>query len=130
MQIVVHRITASGEDGFCLNKTRSHFLRDKPMTVKTLSAGTPTREHSKFKALRLAVWRRRWLYLLIAPSVIYFIIFKYGPLWNAQIAFRDFKPLLGILGSPFVALENFQTFINSYYFTELLTNTIFFSIRS
>ena len=65
---------------------------------------------------------------LMLPTLIYFVIFKYGPLWNAQIAFKDFKPLLGVLGSPWVGFKHFETFINSFYFTELITNTIIFSV--
>ena len=53
-----------------------------------------------------ALWRNRWLYLLMTPSLLYFLIFKYIPLWNAQIAFKDFKPLLGVSGSPWVGLSS------------------------
>jgi len=80
------------------------------------------------KNLWRAIRRYRWLYLLMLPTLIYFVIFKYGPLWNAQIAFKDFKPLLGVLGSPWVGFEHFQTFINSFYFTELIRNTLIFSL--
>jgi putative aldouronate transport system permease protein len=64
----------------------------------------------------------------MTPTLIYFAIFKYGPLLNAQIAFKDFKPLLGVWGSPWVGFKHFETFINSFYFTDLLTNTIIFSV--
>jgi putative aldouronate transport system permease protein len=74
------------------------------------------------------MWRQRWMYFLMLPTLIYFVIFKYGPLWNAQIAFKDFKPLLGVWGSPWVGFKHFETFINSFYFTELMTNTIIFSV--
>ncbi len=83
-----------------------------------------TRTRDKWRA----VWRNRSLYLLMAPTLIYFVVFKYGPLWNAQIAFKDFKPLLGVWGSPWVGLEHFETFINSFYFSQLMVNTIFFSV--
>ncbi len=83
---------------------------------------------ARFQNVRRSVWRHRWLYLLMAPTLIYFVIFKYVPLWNAQIAFKDFKPLLGVWGSPWVGLEHFETFINSFYFSQLIINTIFFSM--
>jgi len=70
----------------------------------------------------------RWVYLLMLPTFVYFVIFKYGPLWNAQIAFKDFKPLLGVLGSPWVGFEHFKTFIDSFYFTQLIRNTLIFSL--
>ena len=71
--------------------------------------------------------RHRALYLLALPSIAYFIIFKYVPLWNAQIAFKDFQPLDGVLGSAWNGLTNFRDFFNSYYFTELIRNTILYS---
>ena len=100
------------------------------MAVKTLALPSKVRSTDKFNIRRLlrTMWRQRWLYFLMLPTLIYFAIFKYGPLWNAQIAFKDFKPLLGVLGSPWVGFKHFETFINSFYFTELMTNTIIFSV--
>jgi putative aldouronate transport system permease protein len=74
------------------------------------------------------LWRYRWLYLLMLPTLVYFLVFKYGPLWNAQIAFKDFKPLLGVWGSPWVGFKHFETFINSFYFEDLIRNTLIFSL--
>lgn len=73
------------------------------------------------------VWRHRWIYVLVSPTLLYYLVFKYVPLYNAQIAFKDFRPLLGVEGSPWVGLQNFETFVNSFYFSQLITNTIFFS---
>jgi putative aldouronate transport system permease protein len=50
------------------------------------------------------------------------------PIWNAQIAFKDFMALDGVLGSPWVGLQNFRDFVNSYYFWELIRNTVMYSI--
>jgi putative aldouronate transport system permease protein len=79
------------------------------------------------KAFGRSLWRHRWLYLMMAPTLLYFLIFRYGPLWNAQIAFKDFRPLLGVLGSPWSGFENFRAFIESFYFDQLIGNTVFFS---
>ncbi len=98
------------------------------MTIKPLSSKIPTISKFDFKKSLRVMWRQRWLYFLMLPTLIYFAIFKYGPLWNAQIAFKDFKPLLGVVGSPWVGLKHFETFVNSFYFTELMTNTIVFSV--
>jgi putative aldouronate transport system permease protein len=101
---------------------------ESKMTIKTIPAAASTAEKSAIRKLAYALWRNRWMYMLMTPTLIYFLVFKYGPLWNAQIAFRDFKPLLGVTGSPFVGFKHFQSFINSYYFGELMVNTIFFSL--
>jgi putative aldouronate transport system permease protein len=102
------------------------------MTLKTVPKEIPSLAKLKLNLdinkMWRSIWRRRWLYFLMAPTLVYFVVFKYGPLWNAQIAFKDFKPLLGVLGSPWVGFKHFETFINSFYFTELLTNTIIFSL--
>ncbi|MBN1451238.1 MAG: sugar ABC transporter permease [Anaerolineales bacterium] len=98
------------------------------MTLKTLPSKLPLTDRFNFRNIFRSIWRQRWLYFLMLPTLIYFLIFKYGPLWNAQIAFKDFKPLLGVMGSPWVGFKHFETFINSFYFTELLTNTIIFSL--
>ncbi len=71
--------------------------------------------------------RHSAVYLILLIPVVYCIIFKYLPIWNGQIAFKDFKPLKGIWGSEWVGLENFITFFNSFYFWELLRNTLFYS---
>jgi putative aldouronate transport system permease protein len=100
------------------------------MTVKTLSLPSEARAGDRLtiKSLLRTMWRQRWLYFLMTPTLIYFAIFKYGPLWNAQIAFKDFKPLLGVWESPWVGFKHFETFINSFYFTDLMTNTVIFSV--
>lgn len=100
------------------------------MTTKVLPlpSDIPSTDRFTFKKLLRAMWRQRWLYFLMLPTLIYFVIFKYGPLWNAQIAFKDFKPLLGVWGSPWAGFKHFETFINSFYFTSLMTNTLIFSV--
>ncbi|RIH84959.1 ABC transporter permease [Calidithermus roseus] len=80
------------------------------------------------KHLARSVWRHRVLYLMLLPGLLYFLIFRYWPLWNAQIAFRDFQPTLGVWGSPWVGLQHFLEFFNSYYFSQLLVNTLVISV--
>jgi len=93
-------------------------------------AVVPTPTHAVSASLRrLArdMWKHRWIYLLVTPTLLYYLIFKYIPLYNAQLAFKDFKPLLGVEGSPWVGFRFFETFFNSFYFSQLITNTLFFS---
>ena len=75
---------------------------------------------SRTQNLIRAIRRHRWFYLMMTPTFVYFLIFKYGPIWNAQLAFKDFKPLLGVVKSPWVGVEHFKTFINSFYFEQLI----------
>jgi putative aldouronate transport system permease protein len=71
--------------------------------------------------------RHRSVYLLMIVPVAWYVIFRYIPIWNGQIAFRDFMALEGVTGSKWIGLANFRTFIKSFYFTELLRNTLFYS---
>lgn len=75
-----------------------------------------------------SVVKYKWLYFMMIPGIIYFLLFRYMPLWNAQIAFKDFKPLLGVIYSPFVGFKHFLAFFNSYYFDQLIANTLIISM--
>lgn len=72
--------------------------------------------------------RNKMIYLMLLPVVAYFVIFKYVPLFGIQIAFKNFSPFKGIIGSPWVGLKNFKSFFESYYFVRLLSNTLLISI--
>ncbi|MBM7578110.1 ABC transporter permease [Jeotgalibacillus terrae] len=64
------------------------------------------------------------LYLFIAPAIILTIIFKYIPMYGAVIAFKDFSPMRGILGSEWVGLEHFTGFLTSPNFLNIFMNTL------
>lgn len=64
------------------------------------------------------------LYLLVLPALILLIIFKYVPMYGAIIAFKDFNPLQGIMGSPWIGWKNFEKFMNTPDFMDLLKNTL------
>jgi len=122
----LHYISVEG--GFGSVGSNTKFNGELNMTLKLPSLKAPTGENTDLIKLMRTMWRQRWLYFLMTPTIIYFLIFKYIPLWNAQIAFKDFKPLLGVVGSPWVGFKHFESFINSFYFTDLITNTVFFSL--
>lgn len=68
------------------------------------------------------------IYLILLPSVIYYIVFHYLPMYGAQIAFKDFSPGKGIIDSPWVGLEHFINFFKSYYFVRLIRNTVLINV--
>jgi putative aldouronate transport system permease protein len=72
--------------------------------------------------------RNRYIYLMLAPVVAYYLIFHYGPMYGAIIAFKDYSPAQGILGSPWIGLQNFQDFFSSVYLLRLLRNTLAINI--
>jgi putative aldouronate transport system permease protein len=67
------------------------------------------------------------MYFLLILPMTYYLVFRYIPIYNAQIAFKDFFALKGVEGSPWVGFQHFEAFFKSFYFNELIINTIFFS---
>ncbi|MFD1410275.1 ABC transporter permease [Lapidilactobacillus gannanensis] len=75
-----------------------------------------------FSARRL---KENWqLYVLILPAFLTLLIFSYFPMYGILIAFKDYVPTLGIWGSPWVGMKYFNQFFNSYYFWDLIRNTL------
>ena len=70
------------------------------------------------------------LYLFILPAFAIIIIFNYIPMYGVQLAFKEFVASRGISGSPWVGFEHFQRFFRSFYFKNVLTNTLRISILS
>lgn len=86
-----------------------------------------TKELKQRSPLMREIIRHRAVYAILAIPLIYYIIFKYVPIWNGQIAFRDYMALDGVLGSKWIGLDNFRAFFRSFYFWELLRNTLMYS---
>ena len=73
--------------------------------------------------------RRHWqLYLVIAVPMAFLIIFNYIPMVGVQIAFRDYNPIGGMWGSPWIGMQEFQFFFQSPYFWPLIENTLRISL--
>ncbi|WP_059053968.1 ABC transporter permease [Paenibacillus senegalimassiliensis] len=74
--------------------------------------------------------KRYDLYLMLLVPIVWYLLFHYGPLYGLQIAFKNFNPGKGILGSSWVGFEHFQRFFDSYYFGRLLWNTLSINLLS
>ena len=82
------------------------------------------------KNFRRALYRDRYLIILILPVVIFYLIFAYYPMYGVIIAFKDYRVSLGIWGSPWVGFEHFIRFFQSLFFTRLVGNTFLISFYS
>jgi putative aldouronate transport system permease protein len=72
---------------------------------------------------------KNWeLYIFVLPAVIYLIIFNYFPMYGVIIAFKDFKPINGIVNSSWVGLEHFIRFFTMNKFIVVFQNTITLSL--
>lgn len=72
----------------------------------------------------------KWLYLMLLPCILNFIIFHYIPMYGLQIAFKRYNIVLGAAASPWVGFKHFESFFSSYYFAEVMGNTLRISILS
>ena len=68
--------------------------------------------------------RRDWmLYAMLAPALIWFLVFLYQPLWGLQIAFKQFSAFKGIEGSPWIGFDHFVTLFESDQFRQRRSGT-------
>ncbi|MDR2078771.1 MAG: sugar ABC transporter permease [Treponema sp.] len=72
--------------------------------------------------------RDRWLYCMLIPGVLYYIVYKYGPMWGISLAFKNYRPFIGFMKSAWVGFENFDRFFHDRAFKQLLLNTLTLSV--
>ncbi|AEI40354.1 ABC transporter permease [Paenibacillus mucilaginosus] len=101
------------------------MMKENLLAAKPL-AKPRNKRRKKWQALK----RDRYLYLLGLPGILCLIIFKYIPMWGVLIAFQDYSPFKGLLGSEWVGLENFRVFFENPDFPMLLRNTIAINVMS
>lgn len=91
----------------------------------TLITSTPRVQ--QWKRLRSRIWKYRFYYLLALPGLLYFFIFHYVPMSGIVIAFKEVSPfggVQGILDAPWVGLKHFERFLNSFFFWNVVGNTL------
>lgn len=70
------------------------------------------------------------IYVFLLPAVLYLFLFNYMPMYGIQIAFKNYMVIHGIFESPWVGLEHFKNFFQSYYWGRLLLNTLLLNLYS
>ncbi len=81
-------------------------------------------QEKKNRSLALRIWDARYIYLLLIPGLVYFIIFHYGPMYGLVLAFKKYNARLGILGSQWIGWKNFaRIFITAQAKTAII-NTL------
>lgn len=88
---------------------------------------SPRRPEGNRETLWSRIKKYRLYYVLIIPGILFFLVFHYLPMYGITIAFKDIKGLISldtIFSSPFVGLDNFTRFTSSYYFWNVLGNTL------
>ena len=102
------------------------MLGKKKKNVMTLSDGRTITLN------RMSTWQymrqHKWLYIMLLPGLLYFILFKYVPMGGLVISFKDYSPFRGIWGSAWVGFDQFKKFFDTPDFFRLLRNTLGISL--
>ena len=98
---------------------RKHRIKNEPH-ISALGS------ESVIKSVR----RDIWLYVFLAPALIYLLVFKYAPMLGMVIGFKDYSIGKGILGSKWVGFDNFVRLFKTPNFFTILRNTIGLNILS
>ncbi|ABP90306.1 polysaccharide ABC transporter permease [Streptococcus suis SC070731] len=72
--------------------------------------------------------QQKLLLLMLLPGLVLTFIFRYIPMYGVLIAFKDYNPLKGVLGSEWIGFEEFTKFLSSPNFGTLLANTLKLSV--
>ncbi|WFR58027.1 ABC transporter permease subunit [Anaerocolumna sp. AGMB13025] len=92
----------------------------------------PIRSQTSVASKNRSIWnyilRKRYLYLMLIPAIIYFLVFNYAPMYGILIAFKDFSFKKGIWGSEWIGLENFRYMFQLDNFYTVFKNSILLSL--
>lgn len=94
-----------------------------------LNSSTLPKKESFFRKNIYPYWKHRYLILLFLPALLYYVIFRYGPLYGIQIAFKQFSLVKGITGSPWLdpVFKNFIRLFSLNKFQNVFANTLIIS---
>ena len=82
------------------------------------------------RRLKLDLQRNYQAYLMVLPSIVLIFIFCYIPMYGVLMAFENYRPQLGVLGSEWVGLYHFKDFFTSPHSLNVLRNTVVISVYS
>jgi putative aldouronate transport system permease protein len=110
----------------------AHRQKEREMTKHIAVATTrPVYGKNSFRTRLLRDFAlNKYLYAMMLPVIAFYVIFHYAPMYGAIIAFKDYTPVRGVLGSEWVGLEHFRSLFDSYYFWRILKNTVLISVYS
>ena len=96
----------------------------KKQTKEYIESLNPMSKKQKFMEFLNTIYKHKFFYLILIPAIVLLIIFAYRPMYGIVIAFKNFSPRKGIMGSPWVGLENFERIFDLDMFWQAFKNTI------
>lgn len=94
---------------------------------KALQTATKERKTGNGKNLLKKIVRNRQIYLMLLPVVVFYIIYNYVPMYGIVLAWKEWRPKYGVVGSPWIGWENFQTIFTQKALSNAIRNTVIIS---
>lgn len=102
-------------------------MNDTPLGMQQGEPKLKVKKSPKPKTKNVLV--KYWdLYLIMVPGILFFIIYKYVPMWGVVIAFQDYSVFAGIQGSEWVGLKHFERMFQAEEFYRIFKNTLLISL--
>ncbi|MDW2876499.1 MULTISPECIES: ABC transporter permease [Bacillaceae] len=101
------------------------MIKGAPIETQAAKFDAKTRPKIKRKNVFLKYWD---LYLLMVPGILFFIIYKYVPMWGIVIAFQDYSIFTGVLESKWVGFKHFERMFEAEEFYRIFKNTLLISL--
>lgn len=105
-----------------LSKIRNFFANRKRKKARYVDP--------RKKTFFARAWKDRYLLLLFLPCLVYYILFKYVPMWGVLISFKDFKPFIGFADSQWVGVKHYLQFFASPDAVRIIRNTLLLGVYS
>ena len=107
---------------------QSRAQQEGGASLRHTKASASMSGQSRRSSILASILTDRYLYMMLIPFLLYYIIFYYLPFSGLRMAFMDYKPFLGMKGSQWVGLENFVEFFNGPFFWRIVRNTVLISV--
>lgn len=81
------------------------------MNVAKKKAQAPKAKVKQWNLIKTDFRKNKWIYLMFLPVLVWYLLFCYASMYGAIIAFKDYVPSQGILGSQWVGLKWIKEFV-------------------
>jgi len=97
-------------------------------TMITLSERRSGMKAASSGSLPKQIVKNKYMYLLLLPTVLYYLFFQYFPMYGVILAFKQFRIREGILNSPWIGWANFEQLVKQNDFWQAFENTVIISL--
>lgn len=109
-------------------ETRQMLKQKKMMTQEYIESLNPRSPKEKFKEYLRTIYKHKFYYIILVPAVVLLLIFAYQPMYGIVIAFKNFQPRAGIMGSEWVGFAVFDQLFQLDQFSKAFRNTIIINL--